>query len=101
MPAARSKTKSKPKPRQPIDTPTPDDALFRAGVALSVIRSRFETVCSVAVSLEELKVAETHPIVAIQAVAEKGIRECNDAILTIHEAQKAIQKMERTKKAKK
>ena len=105
MPKSKAKTKRKVVKRRtsPVtttDDTTADDALFRAGVALSVIRSRFETVCSVAVSLEELTVAETHPIVAIQAVSEKGIRECSDALRMIHEAQQALKAMDRTKKRK-
>lgn len=92
MPKPRAKVKSQSRAKSKAaesDVATPDDALFRAGVALAVIRSRFETVCSVAVGLEDSG-ADSHSLVAMQAVAEKGIRECADAIKTLHEARKAI-----------
>jgi len=88
MPKAKSKAKSKPKAKSTSDAATPDDALFRVGIALSVIRSRFETVSSVAVCLEDSGSGDAHPIVAIQAVAEKGVRECNEAMKTIEQARK-------------
>jgi hypothetical protein len=92
LPKAKTKIKSASGGKSKAaadDIATPDDALFRAGVALAVIRSRFETVCSVAVGLEDSG-ADSHSLVAMQAVAEKGIRECAEAIKTLHEARKAI-----------